>query len=415
MRVNCGLRCRKNTTQARKTFNKEQDFKNIEMRIAIYTISAYPHLGGMTSHMQELKSGLEAIGNEVHAFGFPLTAVIKAPRKAYHRTKDELTKTKGFHTISGVFYISRALFFIAVMNVYLVFQQLTKHFDAYMSQDAVAYHSSFLIRKLFRKKVTLTVHGYYVDEKIADNKIPNKGLLTEQLYRIERSAYKSAPIIFSVDTRIKDYIKKILKSDEKITVLKNFVNTDFFKPMKLKKENKFTILCPRRLVEKNGVIYAVKAMQYLPKDCQLLIAGEGQTLSDIEREIKENNLKNVKILGGLPRSKMPELINKSHAVVIPSISIKGVEEATSISALEAMSCGVPVISSNIGGLKEIVINNKTGILVKDKEPKEIAKAAEKLRKNESLQKELGRNARALILEDYSHIKKAKAYLTKLRS
>lgn len=62
----------------------------------------------------------------------------------------------------------------------------------------------------------------------------------------------------------------------------------------------------------------------------------------------------------------------SDLVIIPSINYKGLKEATSISALEAMACCVPVIASNIGGLKEIIEDGENGYLIPEKDPEKIA-------------------------------------------
>lgn len=383
------------------------------MKIALYTSSSYPHLGGMTSHMQELESGIKENGHSAMSFGFPIRFIIDKPKKVFHQKKEQIAGKRTYNLL-GIFYLVRETFFILFLNFYLLYIQAKNKIDIYIAEDVIAFHGSFLLRKLLRKKVALTVHGYYVDEKVADNKLSKDSIFTRILLFFETSAYKKARLIFSVDTRIKEYIQKIIKSEDKIVVLKNFVDINLFKPMKTKPNKKFTLLCPRRFVEKNGVVFAVQAMKYLSDEYELLLAGEGQTISDIKRVIEKYNLKNVKLLGGKDRKEMPSLINSSDAVIIPSISVKGVEEATSISALEAMSCGKSVIASDIGGLKEIILNKITGLLVKDKNPEDIANAIKMLAKNVKLREKLGKNARKKIAEEYSHIQSAREYIQNVR-
>jgi glycosyltransferase involved in cell wall biosynthesis len=84
------------------------------------------------------------------------------------------------------------------------------------------------------------------------------------------------------------------------------------------------------------------------------------------------------------------------------------QEATSISALEAMASGVPVIASNIGGLKEIIKNGKTGFLVREMDPKELAKKIEEVL-NSNVE-DITQNARREIIKNYSHLKRAKEFL-----
>ncbi|MBW9235585.1 glycosyltransferase, partial [Leptospira santarosai] len=64
----------------------------------------------------------------------------------------------------------------------------------------------------------------------------------------------------------------------------------------------------------------------------------------------------------------------SDVVLVPSIYSAGVEEATSISALEAMGSGVPLIACAVGGLKEIVDHEKDGLLVEERNIEDLSNA-----------------------------------------
>lgn len=83
-------------------------------------------------------------------------------------------------------------------------------------------------------------------------------------------------------------------------------------------------------------------------------------------------------------------------VVLPSLL-----EATSLSGLEAMSCGKPLVGSDVGGIPEIIEDGKTGILVHKENPKEIAEAINELLSDEDLAENFGKQARRKAAEEYS--------------
>lgn len=66
----------------------------------------------------------------------------------------------------------------------------------------------------------------------------------------------------------------------------------------------------------------------------------------------------IKFLGYINNVEVPLAINKMHIFVVPSIS-----ESFGVAAVEAMACEIPVIVSDAEGLKEVVINEKTGFVV----------------------------------------------------
>jgi glycosyltransferase involved in cell wall biosynthesis len=87
-------------------------------------------------------------------------------------------------------------------------------------------------------------------------------------------------------------------------------------------------------------------------------------------------------------------------VVVPSIPVSGVVEATSIAALEAMALGKVVIASNVGGLREIIVSGVDGFLFEPGNEEELAKIMRDCFFNETLKVEIERKAREKILSSY---------------
>jgi glycosyltransferase involved in cell wall biosynthesis len=123
----------------------------------------------------------------------------------------------------------------------------------------------------------------------------------------------------------------------------------------------FIIICPANLIPVKGHIYLIEAIEILINEgyyIKLLLAGEGILKNELLSTIKIKKLeKYIIFLGQLPH---PELIklylnSKVHLVILPSIDLgNGEHEGIPVSLMEAMSFGVPVISTNTGSINELL-------------------------------------------------------------
>jgi glycosyltransferase involved in cell wall biosynthesis len=163
------------------------------------------------------------------------------------------------------------------------------------------------------------------------------------------------------------------------------------------------LLVPRHLVPKNGVEYAIRALSRLADSpVRLISAGDGFLRSQLRRLACGLGIGDrVVFLGRIPRDRVLSLMWHASAVIVPSVSVAGVEEATSFSAIEAMAAGRPVIASAIGGLTELIQDGENGYLVPQKDPGALCAALRAILANPSLAARLGEQARATVLARFS--------------
>jgi glycosyltransferase involved in cell wall biosynthesis len=242
-----------------------------------------------------------------------------------------------------------------------------------------------------KRPLVLTVHGYFVRELVSAESLDPSLPMVEELLRQELSTYELATRLICVDTRIRDYIHDNAGIDkERMAIIPNAVNTVEFHPiddgsmLALRDalgipRGSRVLLCPRRLVPKNGVEYAVKAMRTISRtvdDALLIIAGDGPLRDHLQGLIRNEGLEgHVRLIGGVAHGSMPAYYQCADIVVIPSVPSQGVEEATSLSMLEGMACAKPVMVTDIGGLKETVVDGSNGYMVSAGDPEGIAHAA----------------------------------------
>jgi len=121
---------------------------------------------------------------------------------------------------------------------------------------------------------------------------------------------------------------------------------------------------------------------------KLLMVGDGPDRSDTEKMARKLGIcQHVRFLG--KQEQIEEVLSVSDLFVMPSGS-----ETFGLAALEAMSCGVPVISSNVGGLPELNIHGKTGFLCEVDDVDAMSEYAIQLLSNEVMHEEFSKNARA---------------------
>ena len=201
---------------------------------------------------------------------------------------------------------------------------------------------------------------------------------------------------------------------ERVSVIPNGVDAERFTPdcdlrSKVRSElavpeEDFVVLCARRVVPKNGVIDFAHSLRFLSgyaNRMTVLFAGNGNSLDLYETETldvaKRSPLgKRVRFLGGIPNAQMHRLYVAADLAVLPSL-----KEATSITGLEAMSCGIPLVGTRVGGIPDLIEHGRTGLLVEPGDPRELAQALAQLVVNTDMCRELGKRARAKVLDRFT--------------
>ncbi|MGC8622018.1 MAG: glycosyltransferase family 4 protein [Caldisphaera sp.] len=158
---------------------------------------------------------------------------------------------------------------------------------------------------------------------------------------------KKVDLIISVSENIRESWRKLYPEfKRKINiVIKNGIDTDFFKPKRVKKI--YDILYVGRLIKIKGVEQLIRSQKN--SKLKLLIIGDGpekQKLMNLSRKLNVN----AKFMGYVKSEKLPYLYSKSKIAVFPSLKREGIIT----SMLEAMSCGVPVVTTTGGSMNEAI-------------------------------------------------------------
>jgi colanic acid/amylovoran biosynthesis glycosyltransferase len=195
----------------------------------------------------------------------------------------------------------------------------------------------------------------------------------------------------------------------KATVINPSIDTYLFKPLNNKHENKkLTIIGSGRLHWMKGYSYALSAIKILKeKGFKFVykILGNGDCEEIIKHQILEEHLGDcVELLGAVPREKVKEELEKADIFLHTAIC-----EGFSNAVLEAQAIGLPIVCSDVGGLKENIENGKTGLLVPARQPEEIAKALIYLIKHPKTMKKFGGQGRKRVVEKFNLEKQSEEF------
>ena len=293
--------------------------------------------------------------------------------------------------------------FIHSSNLSLIFQPwfiLKKGAEVFKQQkfDLFTVHSYppfyndigglLLYRSLRTSRIFQTSRTFqtfpYVSEIMHITGYPKSGNFKEWFYKILTKIFikyftKNAKAIRVINqTQVSEFLVKYGVDKEKIKYIPAFyIDLNVFSPLNI--EKKYDIVFSGRLVKNKGIFLLLKAIKNITQAqrsnisnnsnkrsdltstaIKLIIIGDGPLKPKIEKFIKKNNLqKNVEFSGWLPTiNDVAKIYNQSKIMVMPSFN-EGGPRVT----LETMACRVPVLTSRIGIMNDIIKDSVNGIFI----------------------------------------------------
>lgn len=258
------------------------------------------------------------------------------------------------------------------------------HFHWVSPLLAPLQYTILILNQIFSKKpVVITCHNIEPHESTIFDNIFTKAVFS----KVDRFIVHASQ---NKERLIKDYnIKK-----ENIYVIPHG-NFSFFTKWSSPKSNKQAILFFGYIRKYKGLIYLIKALPEIikqNKNINLIIAGElWEDWKIYQDEINKLNLNNhIKVYPYyIPDKEVHKFFNMAEIVVLP---YHNTEQTISGPLLVSLAFGKPIIISKVGGIPEIIKNNKNGLLVEPGNVKELSKTVNYLLKNKQLQKKLSKEA-----------------------
>lgn len=267
---------------------------------------------------------------------------------------------------------------------------------------------AFLMSKLLNKRFGVILHSHYPYKKYTHDIFP-----------------KSSFIIVKADFVKKDILKRYYRlSPKQIKVLPWGIDTEYFcRRISTNTKNEiFHIVTISRYVEQKGLIYAIKACEILKKkNIKFLykLYGYGEEKQKIQKYIKDYNFIDlIKVNNQINYSeKLRHILAQANMFILPSIvDSKGEVDVLPNVLFEAMAMDLPIITTSVNGMNEVIQNGYNGFLVKEHDPHSLAKKIIQVMNLSDLQrKKIGMNARNTIIKRFDKNDQGKKFVAFLKS
>lgn len=279
-----------------------------------------------------------------------------------------------------------------------------------------SHFAGCLVKQLLQIPLVLTTHSL---EPQRPWKVEQLGTAYNASTWIERTTYQNADGVIAVSNSMRQDVHDLYGVPfEKIRVIHNGIDLDQYKPTPNPKvlanyginPDKPYILFVGRITRQKGIIHLVNAIKYLRPGIQIVLcAGApdtkeiGNEMSDaVQRAKTETKNDVIWIEKIVPKDEIVSIYTHAALFVCPSVY-----EPFGIINLEAMACGIPVVASAVGGIPEVVVPGKTGMLVPiepddpDEFARDLAEAINGLLDSPAKLREMAANARQRVEQHFS--------------
>jgi glycosyltransferase involved in cell wall biosynthesis len=359
------------------------------MKVLMVTPFYYPIIGGTETYVETMSIKLNEIGVSTDILTFSIDKTWKpwSINQIRGGSTEDINGMKIIRIPAITFLPTRIMF---RMNF------LPGKFTNYLKEyDVIHFHNDI--------DLSFPIFSSHIDKpKIFHCHLINN---TSKLYRrnpIYKYIFKNITDRYIIPSKFSiRLLTDIGIREDQIEVVPNGVNIDKFKPLnKPKTEN--LLLFVGRLHPQKGLLTILESLQHLHTSIQLKIIGPSLDSIFIRKIIEKVQLINKKTnhkvdyLGAKTGEELVKWYQKASLLVQPSLS-----ELFPMVTLEAMSCGTPVVATNIGGIPEIVADYKTGILVPPNDAVKLAEAIQFLLDNEKIRIKFGEECRKRVVENFS--------------
>lgn len=326
--------------------------KSLIKKKILYVILNGPEYGGSEKHVLDIINNIDekkyepylicSIGNDIS-------------KKIDNKYKD------------NIFEIERGI--TSIFKIYKISNKIKSDIiHAHAARAIVLTRLTYLLRKLTFKsgKLICTAHGWVLEY------LKHKKIYERMFLLFRRLDYKTLAVSkFSMN----EMIEKGYKENKMMYIYNGIDNSKIIENSKLK-ESVSNINYIGRFTNQKGIKYLMEAIKRMSKDNSIKfnIYGKGELEDFIKSEINTNNLTNVNLKGYIDSKDVKSVLDETDVLLLPSI-----DEGLPYILVEAISSGVPCIASDVGGVSEVIINEKNGLLIEKKNVDSICSAIEKIK------------------------------------
>jgi glycosyltransferase involved in cell wall biosynthesis len=354
-------------------------------RILIFSLAYYPHVGGAEVAIKEITDRIEDI--EFHMITLRMDGEGREEHIGnviVHRVGNSASY------LQKIFFIPRAARAAARLH-------RTHHFDAFWAMMSYMLFPIVLLRwREIRVPYLLTLQEGDPWEYMFNRWfiLPFRPLLY--------TGFKNASAVQTISTYLATWVKRMGYTDH-VEVIPNGVDTVRFASVQHQTSNTTILVTTSRLVHKNATDDVIRALALLPENVHFLIYGIGPDEEMLKTLAKNFGVEHrVKFMGHVEYAKLPAILRACDIFIRPSRS-----EGMGNSFIEAMAAGLPVISTQEGGIADFLFDAKrnpdkgtTGWAVDKDSPRQISEAVKDILAHPEQVVRVTATAKKLVSENY---------------
>lgn len=326
--------------------------------ILLITTPFRPNIGGVETHLDDLIStGVES------GFRFDVLTYQPLVTNAHGAT---LEKGNGYFVVRlpwirlnlflilekypfwEFIYLFLPLFILGLVQLLLKSSKINK----IHAQGLIAGAVGVILGKIFNIKVILSTHSIY--------NFPTSGMY----FKFAKFLFKNSEKVLCLSNQSQQEVLALGIDKPRVEVFTYWVDQEIFQPLSKPESRKkigeesqsFICLFVGRLVNGKGVPELIDAANLLKDKVKFIIIGDGPLAQIVSNAAK--GLNNITFVGKVNNDELSKYYNAADVLLVPSTH----EEGYGRVILEALSCGLPIVATNRGGIKEY-INQKIGILI----------------------------------------------------
>jgi glycosyltransferase involved in cell wall biosynthesis len=365
-----------------------------KMRILITTYWNYPAVGGLQNYISTLKVGLERSGHIVDIIApnqFPKEVVGRLKKKIVKETKRFYRNRYGCYSdeiVNENVRLSSYEMMLRSMNL--------EKYDIFHAQDRFTANILGRLNHSYKKPLLFTPHGFMTQRRLNFNLIEQGTVEATYYLSLDQKAIENSNHIITLCDVFRPMLKTLGAKDIEMTTV--YTGIDFKSENKQKTiklpEDKTIITCVSRLRSRKGHKYLLEALALMKNELgnvEVWIVGDGEMREELENQVKALQLSNVVFRG--ERNDIFELLSQSDIFVLPTTS-----DTLPIAIIEAMSAQKAIVTTNCGGILEIIQDYHSGLIAEPGNAQQLAEKISLLLSNAALRESLAQNARAFAEE-----------------
>lgn len=399
-----------------KTVNKKE--QNDETLIVSTFVPIFEkllhHIFDATSHAEDIDDTIFELWNFFQKHDYKKTMRSLAVWKSFCKTVSAVIAKDGHYGATlydftvGMRWIYRFLIPISI--------DVPKVDISHLTISGFPVIPALVLKYKYGTPIVATEHGVFIRERLiaintSEYSFFLKNLLIKFSECITKVVYYKADLILSVNKFNMSWEKMYGANPNKIDVIYNGIDHELFapapKPAHLKDVP--TVVAAARIFELKDILTMIRSCEVVKREIpnvKYLVYGDNNAVPEYTKEcndlIKQLGLENNFSLAGY-HDKPHQLFCEGDISILTSIS-----EGFPYTVLESMSCGIPVVATDVGGVTE-ALDESCGFICKPKDHEAIGQSVITLLKDEALRVQMGANARKKVTNNFTIDKFIKEY------